>query len=165
MNSTQDFSLKINGIKGLCPAGEKWAEENIINKKIPVLSCEGPCVRGDIARLAANLVSKESPFARACYGEVAMVPYSAMTRWVKEADKIIMIDGCFLTCIGRILNNLVEKEKIVHIDALTIYKKYNDLFDMEDVPEDERKDTARNVADQILRWLKDIIPTEQTSTS
>jgi uncharacterized metal-binding protein len=94
-----------------------------------------------------------------------MVPYSAMTRWVKEADKIIMIDGCFLTCIGRILNNLVEKEKIVHIDALTIYKKYNDLFDMEDVPEDERKDTARNVADQILRWLKDIIPTEQTSTS
>jgi uncharacterized metal-binding protein len=153
---TEDFTLEVDGVKGVCPAGEAWAEQQILQKKIPVLACEGPCVRGDIARRAANIVGKEEPFARACYAEVALVPHSTMARWVKEADKVIMVDGCFLKCIGRVLNNLVDEEKIVHIDALQLYKKYTDVFDMEDVPEAERIDTARHVADQILPSLRDI---------
>jgi uncharacterized metal-binding protein len=153
---TEDFTLQVDGVKGICPAGEAWAEQQILLKKIPVLSCEGPCIRGDIARLAANRVAKEEPFARACYAEAFLVPHSSMTRWVKEADKVVMIDGCFLKCLGRVLNNLVDEEKIVHIDALQLYKKYTDLFDMEDVPETERIETARQVADKLLPILKDI---------
>jgi hypothetical protein len=65
-NSTLDFSLKVDGVEGICPAGEKHAIENITEGKIPILSCEGPCIRGEIARLAANIVAKESPYARAC---------------------------------------------------------------------------------------------------
>jgi len=155
--ATEDFSIQIDGVRGVCPAGERWAEENIVNKKIPVLSCEGPCVRGDIARLAANIVSKEEPFARACYAETALVPYSAMARWVKESNKVVMIDGCFLKCIGRILKNLVDEEKIIHIDALSLYKQYTDVFYMEDVPEVERKDTAHHVAVKILSTLSETV--------
>lgn len=151
--STSNFSLEVEGVKGVCPAGENWAKQNIIEKKIPVLSCEGPCIRGEIARLAANIVAKEEPYARSCYAEVALVPYSSMAKWVKEAEKIIMIDGCFLKCIGRVLENLVDEEKIVHIDALPFYKKYTDVFLMDDVPEAERKEVARRVADQILSRL------------
>lgn len=154
--ATEDFTLQVDGVKGVCPAGEAWAEQQILQKKIPVLACEGPCVRGDIARRAANIVGKEEPFARACYAETALVPHSAMARWVKEADKVVMVDGCFLKCIGRVLNNLVDEEKIVHIDALPLYEKYTDVFYMEDVPEAERIDTAKQVADQILPILKDI---------
>ena len=153
---TEDFTLQVDGVKGVCPASEAWAEQQILQKKIPVLACEGPCVRGDIARRAANIVGKEEPFARACYAEMALVPHSAMARWVKEADKVVMVDGCFLKCIGRVLNNLVDEEKIVQIDALPLYEKYTDVFYMEDVPEAERIDTARHVADQILPILKDI---------
>lgn len=153
---TKDFAVQVDGVVGLCPAGEDWAERNITNKKIPVLSCEGPCVRGDIARRAANLVAKEAPFARACYPEAAFVPHSAMARWVKEADQVVMIDGCFLQCIGRVVNNLVEREKITHIDALSLYHKYTDLFDMEDVPKRERIETARQVAEQILSGLSEL---------
>lgn len=153
---TEDFTINVDGVQKVCPTGEAWAEQNMIDKKIPVLACEGPCVRGDIARRAANIVGKAEPFARACYPEMAFVPHSAMTRWVKEADQVIMIDGCFLQCIGRVLNNLVDREKIVHIDALPLYKKYTDIFDMDDVPEAERIDTARHVADQILLSLRDI---------
>jgi uncharacterized metal-binding protein len=76
-----------------------------------------------------------------------------MAQWVKEAEKIIMIDGCFLKCIGRILRNLVDKERIVHIDALSLYKKYTDVFFMDDVPEAERKEVAQQVADKILALL------------
>ena len=153
---TEDFTLRVDGVKGVCPAGEAWAEQQILQKKIPVLACEGPCVRGDIARRAANMVGKEEPFARACYAEVALVPHSTMARWVKEADKVVMVDGCFLKCIGRVLNNLVDEAKIVQIDALPLYNKYTDVFYMEDVPEAERIDAARHVADQILPILKDI---------
>ncbi len=153
---TENFTVQVDGVKGICPAGEVWAEQMILQKKIPVLACEGPCVRGDIARRAANIVGNEEPFARACFPETFFVPHSSMARWVNEADQVVMIDGCFLKCIGRVLNNLVDEEKIVHIDALTLYNKYTDLFDMEDVPEAERIDTARQVADQILPILKDI---------
>jgi uncharacterized metal-binding protein len=159
---TKDFALEVDGVKGFCPAGEAWAEDKILQKKIPVLACEGPCIRGDIARLAANKVAKEEPFARACYAETFFVPHSSMTRWVKEADKVVMIDGCFLRCLGRILNNFVDdEEKIVHIDALQLYKKYTDLFDMEDVPEAERIETAEQVADKILPKLRDIMALEK----
>jgi uncharacterized metal-binding protein len=151
---TEDFSIQVDGVKGVCPAGETWAEQNIVQKKTPVLSCEGPCIRGDIARRAANLVGKEKSFARACYAEVALVPHSAMARWVKEADQVVMIDGCFLQCIGRVVNNLADRDKIIHIDALSLYHKYTDLFDMEDVPEAERIETAAQVAIQILPMLR-----------
>ena len=152
---TEDFTVQVDGVNGVCPAGEAWAEGKSLHTKIPVLSCEGPCVRGDIARRAANMVAQEAPFARACFPETFFVPHSSMARWVKEADRVVMIDGCFLKCIGRILNNQVDQEKIIHIDALSFYKKYTDLFDMDDVPEAERIETARHVADQILQELSD----------
>ena len=66
-----------------------------------------------------------------------------------------MIDGCFLKCHGRVLANLIGEEKIVQIDALPLYKRYTDLFDMDDVPEEERKAVARQVADTIIASLKD----------
>lgn len=153
---TEDFTVQVDGVKGVCPTGEAWAQQQIDRKITPVLSCEGPCVRGDIARRAANFVAKEEPFARACFPEAFFVPHSSMARWIKGADQVVMIDGCFLKCIGRILNNVVEDEgKIVHFDALPFYNKYEDLFDMDDVPEAERIDAARQVADEILAGLKD----------
>ena len=154
--STPDYSLPVDGVEGLCPAGEKWARQNMLEKKIPVFACEGPCIRGEIARLAANIVAKEMPqYARCCYAEVALVPHSAMARWAKAAEKAVVIDGCFLECIGRVVNNIVDREKVIHIDAHPLYKKYNDVFLMDDVPEDERKAVARSVADKIISNLKE----------
>jgi uncharacterized metal-binding protein len=160
--STSDFKLEVDGVAGVCPAGEAWAEQNIADGKIPVFSCEGPCIRGDIARRAANMVAEEVPYARCCYAETFFVPHSAMARWAREADKAIMIDGCFLRCVGRVLNNLVDEDKIVHIDALRLYKKYTDVFLMDDVPEVEKQAVAREVADQILARLKDDVATTAT---
>lgn len=152
--SSEDFSLAIEGITGSCPSGEKWAEERIARKAIPVLSCEGPCIRGDIARLAANQVATNEPYARACYAETALVPHSAMARWVRQADKVVMIDGCFLRCVGRLMSSIVNPEAVVQIDALKLHKKYSKIFHMDDVPESERKETAQQTAEQVLVMLK-----------
>ena len=151
---TPDFSIDVQRVKGLCPVGEAYANQQIAAKTIPVLSCEGPCIRGDIARRAADLIVKDVPsLKRACHGEAFFVPYSAMATWVKTADKVVMIDGCFLQCHGRILKNLIRAEKVLHIDALPLYKKYTDIFLMDDVPEEERKVVAREVADKIIATL------------
>ena len=152
---TPDFQVTVEGVTGHCPVGETWAQQNIADAKIPVLSCEGPCIRGEIARLAANLVAQEMPsHARACHAETFYVPHSAMARWVKEADKSVMIDGCFLKCHGRVLKGLVGEQRMIHIDALPLHRKYSDIFLMDDVPEPERRDIARQVADKIIGMLR-----------
>jgi uncharacterized metal-binding protein len=103
--------------------------------------------------------------ARACHAEAFFVPHSSMAQWVKDADKAVMIDGCFLKCHGRILKKLIEEEKIVHIDALPLYKKYTDIFLMDDVPEEERKAVAREVADKIIAKLKEENPVATTAAA
>jgi hypothetical protein len=152
---TPDFTLEVEGVKGFCPAGEKYAQQMEHDMRIPVLSCEGPCVRGEIARLAANLVAKEIPsFARACHAETFLVPHSSMAHWVKGSEKTVMIDGCFLKCHGRVLSKLIGADKVVQFDALPFYKKYTDVFLMDDVPEEERNAVARQVASAIIEILK-----------
>jgi uncharacterized metal-binding protein len=151
---TPDFSVAVQGVKGFCPAGEAYAKRNISERKIPVLSCEGPCIRGEIARLAANFVAHDVPsFARACHAETFFVPHSSMARWVKDAERVVMIDGCFLKCHGRVLKTIVPEDRVVHIDALPFYNKYTDIFSMDDVPEEERKAVAREVANQVIARL------------
>ncbi len=156
MSYTADFSLDIDGVKGLCPAGETYAKENIAGRKIPVLSCEGPCIRGEIARLAANIVAEEEPYARSCYAETFLVPHSSMARWVKGADRVVMIDGCFLKCLGRVLKNFIDPDKIIHIDTLPMHRKYGDVFLYTDVPEAERTEVAERVAEKISAKLGNI---------
>ncbi|MHC4666386.1 MAG: hypothetical protein ACYS9T_10605, partial [Planctomycetota bacterium] len=84
MSETDRFSIEVEDTKNRCPIGETIGERNIVEGKTPVLSCEGACIRGEIARLAANMVAKEEPFARACHGELLSVPDSAMAKWVKN---------------------------------------------------------------------------------
>jgi uncharacterized metal-binding protein len=149
--SSPDFRLEVEGVKGSCPAGEQYAQHMSAGRQIPVLSCEGPCIRGEIARLAANIVAREVPsFARACHAETFFVPHSSMARWVKDAERVVMIDGCFLKCHGRVLNKLIGADKVIQFDALPFYKKYTDVFLMDHVPEAERNAVARQVADAII---------------
>ena len=153
--SKTSFTLEVEGTSGKCPVGELMGARNEAEGKIPVLSCEGGCIRGEIARLAANMVAKEEAYARGCHGELLTVPDSAIAKWSRGAEKVVVIDGCFLRCHGRLLANIVGKDRLVQFDALSIYKKYTDLFDIDDVPEEERKQVAREVADKVLALLKE----------
>ncbi len=158
-STSPDFSLEVDGVSGVCPAGERHAKKNIAEEKIPVFSCEGPCIRGEIDRLADNMVAEEKTYARRCYAETFIVPHSSMTRWMRETEKVVIIDGCFLKCHGRVFKNLIDEEKMIHIDILPLHKKYGDVFLYTDIPEEERTAVARQVADKILAMLKkDVAP-------
>ena len=149
-----NFALEVEETPGLCPTGETVGRQMIADKRIPVISCEGGCIRGEIARLAANLVAKTGPYARGCHGEMFTVPRSAMAEWAEKADNVVVIDGCFMACHGRVMKNLVGEAKVLHFDALSFYNKYTELMDIDDVPEAERRSVARHVADEVLLALK-----------
>ncbi len=151
------FRLDVTDTEKTCPIGEKIGKQNLDEGKIPVISCEGACIRGEIARVAANLVAKENPYRRGCHGELLAVPDSAMADWVKKSEKVVLIDGCFMGCHGRILEHLIGKENLIRFDALSYYRKYTDRFDIDSVPEEERLETARKVADIVLAEMnKDV---------
>ena len=149
----QKMIVNVDTTKGSCPIGEITGKTNISESKIPVLSCEGACIRGEIARLAANIVTKEQAYGRGCHGELITVPDSAISQWMKSAEKVVLIDGCFLRCHGRIIENILDNKKLIQFDALSHHKRYNDIFDYDDVPEEERKEVAQSVADWVMESL------------
>jgi len=154
MNNAENvFSVEVTGTDKHCPAGEKAGARYIQEGKVPVLSCEGGCIRGEIARVAAHMVAKEEPFRRGCHGELLTVPGSALARWMTAAETVVLIDGCFLHCHGRVLENLIGKEQLKVFDAHSYYRNYNENFDIDEVPEAERKAAARLVADAVLAEL------------
>lgn len=156
-NSKNNFFVEVKSMKAVCPLGEVVGKQMISEEKIPVISCEGGCFRGEIARVAAHLVAKEEPFRRGCHGEMFTAPTSAMTEWAKKADKVVVIDGCFMHCHGRIMQNIVGDEHMIQFDALPVYNKnnkYTDVMMFDEVPEAERKVLARQVADSVLDKLK-----------
>ena len=145
------LSLSVTETAALCPIGETIGKRNAQEGATPVLSCEGACIRGEIARLAANRVGKAPGYRRACHGELFAVPDSAMAAWVRNAGEVVVIDGCHLKCHARIVEHLVDPKRLRSFNALAQYRKFNDLFDIDAVHEAERRD----IADDVAQWVLD----------
>ena len=155
--SKQNFAIQVEGKKAVCPLGEVVGKKMVAEERIPVISCEGGCFRGEIARVAAHLVAKEEPYSRGCHGEIFTAPRSAMAEWARKANKVVVIDGCFMHCHGRIMKNVIGHQNMIQFDALRIYNKdnkYSDIMLVDEISEAERENLARLVADKILASLK-----------
>lgn len=146
--------LKVTPTKAVCPSGQAVGKKNLEEGKIPVVSCEGSCIRGEISRMAANIVAKEEPFRRICHGEILSAPHSELYRWFMEAPKVLLIDGCFLRCQGRIIENMVDEDRLVQFDALSHYKRYSQWFYLDAVPEEEKLEVAGVVARWVLEGMR-----------
>ncbi len=80
-----------------------------------------------------------------------------MAEWAKKSDKVVVIDGCFMHCHGRIMKNLIGEKNLLQFDALPMYNeggRYSETMLVDEVPEAKRKDLARQVADKVLSALK-----------
>ncbi len=68
--------------------------------KIAVLACEGGCVKGEVARVAANILAyklQRDAAVRICLGDAA-TGNSGMLDLVNRAPKVIAVEGCPLQC-------------------------------------------------------------------
>jgi uncharacterized metal-binding protein len=149
------MELVVSRTKGRCAIGEEAGDRRMRDGAIPVLSCEGACIRGEIARLAANYLSKERGFARGCHGKLLTVPDSKIAKWIGSAPKVICIEGCFLKCQSRILENILEPSRLLIFDAQSHHKRYDEVFDIEDVPEAERKEVGQTIAQWVSAAYKE----------
>jgi uncharacterized metal-binding protein len=153
VNNSEPFNVQISGTEIKCAAGELRGNENMAAKKIPVLSCEGACIKGEIARLIANNIAKKDGFARGCHGELLTVPDSALAQWIKKAPKTVIIDGCGLKCHTRLFENILQKETLISFDALSYHKSFSDKFDIDSVSQKEREEISAVTTEKIMTDL------------
>jgi uncharacterized metal-binding protein len=155
--SRKNFSIEAESTKAVCPLGEVVGGRMIAEERIPVIACEGGCFRGEIARVAAHMVAEEDPYSRGCHGEMFTAPRSAMAEWARRSGKVVVIDGCFMRCHGRIMKNIAGDDHMIQFDALQMYDrdgKYTDVMLVDEIPEAERRELARYVADEVLDALR-----------
>ena len=93
------------------------------------------------------------------------VPESSIATWIKTAEKVVLIDGCFLRCHGRIFENILDREQLIQFDALSHYNRYIDIFDYDDVPEVERKEVAQSVANWVIESLNGNVAEHRVASS
>ncbi len=136
-----------------CPLGEAYARKNLTTPpKAAVLSCEGMCLRGEIARRAANLITRElapDRAVRVCHGGL-LETGGGMRDLVERASQVLMLDGCAMGCGARLLQGAFPdiEPKVVFTDGL--YEFDHGLFAADEMAEREIGVHARTVAGKVV---------------
>ncbi len=151
-----------------CELGDAYARKHgTTPPKIAVLSCEGMCLRGEVARRAANLIAHElepERTVRVCHGGL-LETSGGMRELVERADHILMLDGCALACGTRLLKGALPERKpdVAFTDQL--FELDRPVFSVAEVTEDEIKTYARTVAEKIVAEKLNGAPTSSRVTA
>jgi len=140
-----------------CPLAKGYVEKNTtIPPKLPVVACEGSCLRGEIARRAANIITyKLAPekTVRICFqGIVGGGCEEGIL--IEKADKVLFVEGCALKCSSRLVNGAMEikaKVEVVVADQLCNFNPK--LFGIDEMPEEEIRQHAEGVAKKIVEKI------------
>jgi uncharacterized metal-binding protein len=144
-------AIKIEKVEKTCPACEEYAEKHSTNPpKIAVMACEGACAKGEVARLAANIVAHRlarKDTVRICLGG-AFTKDTGQRNLVRRADKTIAIEGCFISCSSRMMKGVLPDLHPEIVQADTLYDA--DLpFGIDEVSGEELGECARTVAEAV----------------
>jgi len=153
----KDYEIvRIEKTRNVCPMCEDFAKEQIQKKTpIAILSCEGACLRGEVARQAANLVCFNlipDKTARICLGG-AFTKDTGQRNLVRNADRVIALEGCFIECGSRMMKGVIED---LHPEVIIVDKLYNfdrKLFAINDVSEETLKEFAVISATKIIEKI------------
>ncbi len=102
-------TVKIRKTEDVCPMCENYALQQA-SKPVTVMSCEGGCLRGEISRQATNIICHTlvpDKTARICLGG-AFTKDTGQRRLVREAKRVIAIEGCFIKCSSRIRDSTIK---------------------------------------------------------
>ncbi len=136
-----------------CELGDAYARKHMTTPpKAAVLSCEGMCLRGEVARRAANLLAHElapDKVVRICHGGLLEVS-GGMRDLVERADQVLMLDGCGLACGTRLLKGAFPELHPVVVFTNQLFDCDPGLFGVDEVSEADINRYARIVAEKIL---------------
>ncbi len=136
-----------------CPLGADYARRHLTSPpKSAVVCCEGACLRGEIARRAANIIARELAPQRAvriCHGGL-LEAAGGMKDLVRHADKVLLLDGCPMGCGARLFQGAMPDVKpiVIYTDGLIDFDRSK--FSHEDMLEEDITRHARDVARQVV---------------
>jgi uncharacterized metal-binding protein len=121
----------------VCPDALNYVQKELeLEPKNAIISCEGGCIKGEIARVAASILAYRlvrDSAVRICLGDAA-TGNSGMLELVKRAPQIIAIEGCPLQCGTEIMKYRVPDIETTIVEASSLYtydkSKYFELLDM-----------------------------------
>ncbi len=136
---------------GVCEAYTRRQKD----KPVVVMSCEGACLRGEIARRAANKLCFElapEKTARLCLGG-AFTKDGGQRAMARDAHRLVALEGCPIECASRMMKGVVPglQPEVVVTDKMVEFDRR--LFGIEEMPEAEIEAHAREVARQVAARL------------
>ena len=140
--------------KNVCSLCEDYAQRNA-TKPVAVLSCEGACLRGEIARKAANKICHNlipEKTVRICLGS-AFTKDTGQRSLVRNAQHVVVVEGCFIRCASRMMKGVLNDLKPELIIADSLYELNEDLFGVDELPEEDMKAHAEQVAHKITEMI------------
>lgn len=137
----------------VCGEGKRYVDRQL---KLPprkaVIACEGACAKGEVARVAANLLAyrmERDAAVRICLGDAATGD-SGMAALVRRAPEVIAIEGCPLRCGTEILRRRMPDLEPTVFDASALYQRPgDDGFEIADLPREEIEARAAAVAEHV----------------
>jgi len=142
--------IKIVKTDNVCPMCEDYALKHSA-KPIAVICCEGACLRGEVARQAANILCHflaPEKTVRICLGG-AFTKDTGQRNLVQNAKRVIALEGCFIKCASRMMAGVIRKfnPEVIVVDKL--YDFDRNLFGIDEMPEKEIRAHAETVARKI----------------
>ena len=142
--------VRIKKAKNNCHLCDDYAEWQK-TKPVAVMCCEGACLRGEIARQAANILCHSlasQKTVRICLGG-AFTKDTGQRNLVRKATRLIALEGCFVNCSSRMMNGVIDGLKPEVIIADQLYDFDRKLFGVDGMPPEEIQAHARTVAEKI----------------
>lgn len=145
---------RIEKARSSCHLCEDFAERQKA-KPVAVICCEGACLRGEVARQAANLLCHSlvpEKTVRICLGG-AFTKDTGQRNLVRSAARVIALEGCFVNCSSRMMNGVIDGLKPEVIIADQLYEFDRKLFGVDEMPPEQIQAHARTVALKIADSL------------
>ena len=146
--------VRIEKAKNNCPLCDDYAERQKA-KPVAVICCEGACLRGEVARQAANILCHSlapEKTVRICLGG-AFTKDTGQRNLVRTAPRVIALEGCFVNCASRMMNGVIEGLAPEVIIADRLYDFDRKLFGVEEMSPEEIRAHALTVAQKIAETL------------
>jgi uncharacterized metal-binding protein len=137
----------------VCKEGRRYVERQLASgPKTAVLACEGACVKGEVARTAANLLAyrlERDRAVRICLGD-ATTASSGFAELVTGAPRAVAVEGCRLRCATELLKAHLPGVAVTAIDASALYTFDRErCFEILDMPREELDAHAAAVAERV----------------
>ncbi len=149
-------SIRIEKTQRVCPMCEDYAQRNRA-KPVVVMCCEGACLRGEVARRAANLLCHQMAperTVRLCLGG-AFTKEGGQRELAKNAPRLVAIEGCFLECATRTMKGVAPEIAPDVVIADKLYEFDRRLFGIDEMASEDIDRHAAEVAQAVLPKIAD----------